>query len=148
MRTNQASRMTRASVAELTGVNPETLRYYEKEGLLDPPRRSATGYRIYGEEDLNRLNFVSRSKELGFSLRDIKEFIDLTGNPRTPRKELRDFANVRLRVIRAKIRDLRTMEKSLASLVSECDGQGQVKGCPIADFVIEGRNTNKEGKLS
>jgi len=149
MRTNQPSALTRASVAELTGINPETLRYYEKEGLLDPPQRSATGYRLYGEEDLKRLNFVSRSKELGFSLRDIKEFIDLTGNPRTPRKELRDFANHRLRLIREKIRDLRAMEKALSSLVSECDGQGEVNGCPIADFVVEGRNSKtKERKTS
>ena len=135
--------MTRASISGLTGINPETLRYYERESLLDPPERSATGYRLYSEEDLSRLSFISRSKELGFSLRDIKEFMDLTGNPRTPRRELREFASARLRLIRQKIRDLRAMEKALSGLVSECDGEGQVKGCPIAEFVVDRRNAKK-----
>ena len=96
--------MTRAAVAERTGVNPETLRYYEKEGLLETPKRSANGYRLYGEEDLDRLNFISRSKDLGFSLRDIKEFMILTNDGRKPRKELHDFAAERLRVIRLEAR--------------------------------------------
>ena len=132
--------MTRAAVAERTGVNPETLRYYEKEGLLETPKRSANGYRLYGEEDLDRLNFISRSKDLGFSLRDIKEFMILTNDGRKPRKELHDFAAERLRVIRAKIRDLRAMEKSLSALVKECDGMGPIDGCPIAAFANQDRN--------
>ena len=148
MNPKQSSALTRASVAELTGINPETLRYYEREGLLEPPRRSATGYRLYGEDDLKRLKFVSRSKELGFSLRDIREFMDLTGNIQTPRKELLNFAKHRLALIREKIRDLRAMEKALAALVSECDGKGQVKGCPIAEFLVEGQKTQSSERKS
>lgn len=137
--------MTRASVAEQVGINPETLRYYEREGLLEPPERSATGYRLYGDADLQRLRFISRSKDLGFSLRDIKELLELTENPKRPRKNLRDLATDRLHLIREKIRDLKAMEKTLAGLVTECDGKGEVKGCPIADFVVEGRSPISKG---
>lgn len=146
MKKKTSPRLTRASVAEITGINPETLRYYEREGLIRAPERSAAGYRIYGEEDLKRLRFIERSKGLGFSLRDIREFIALTSDPKTPRKELRAFADAQLRLIRKKIRDLKAMEKTLAGLVSECDGEGEVEGCPIAEFASEGKDLTTKGK--
>ena len=148
MHPEQASMRTRASVAELTGINPETLRYYEREGLLEPPRRSSSGYRLYGEEDLNRLRFVARAKELGFSLQDIREFLELTGDTGTPRNEVRRLAKDHLALIRRKIRDLRTMERTLAALVAECDGKGQVNGCPIAEFLVEGRSPRSKERRS
>lgn len=148
MKEKTIPRLTRASVAGITGIHPETLRYYEKEGLIRVPERSAAGYRIYGEEDLKRLRFIERSKELGFSLRDIREFIGLTSEPRTPRRELRAFADAQLRLIRKKIRDLKAMERTLAGLVSECDGEGEVKGCPIAEFAVEGKDLTVKGKMN
>ncbi len=135
-------------MADLTGINRETLRYYEREGLLDAPERNATGYRIYQEKDLKRLNFISRSKELGFSLREIEELLNLTENPTGPRKDLRAFANDHLQVIRGKIKDLKSMEKALSHLVKDCDGKGQIKGCPIAEFMIDGDPTNTKGTKS
>jgi len=145
MNTISRSVLTRAGVAELTGISPETLRFYEREGLLKPPERNATGYRLYGKEDLQQLKFVIRSKGLGFSLRDIREFLQLTGDKLTPRVELRDFASQRLGLIREKIRDLEVMESALADLVAECDGKGRVKGCPIADFLSDGRSPKARG---
>lgn len=135
MKTKTPSLLTRASAAKRAGIGPETLRFYEQKGLLSTPRRSAAGYRLYGEADLERLDFISRAQELGFSLQDIKQLLALTGNIRTPRKKVRDFAEGRLVLIRRKIRDLKVMEKTLSGLVTQCDGRGELKGCPIADFV-------------
>ena len=132
---------TRAALAKLAGVGVETLRFYEQKGLLEEPERSASGYRLYREGDLERLHFIRRSQDLGFSLQDIKQILDFTNNIRTPRKKVRDFAEARLSVIRQKIRDLRAMESALGSLVAQCDGKGALKGCPIAEF-IGGRNSN------
>lgn len=126
---------TRTAVAKRAGIGPETLRFYEQKGLLGTPRRNAAGYRLYDSADVERLGFIRRSQELGFSLQDIRQLLELTGNIRTPRRKVRDFAEARLEVIRGKIRDLEAMEKALSGLVARCDGRGALKGCPIADFV-------------
>ena len=127
--------LTRAALAKLAGVGSETLRFYEQKGLLATPHRNASGYRQYGSGDLERLQFIGRAQELGFSLQDIKQLLDLTGNIRTPRRKVREFAEARLAVIRRKLRDLKAMERALSGLVGRCDGRGELKGCPIADFV-------------
>ena len=126
---------TRGTLAKAAGVGAETLRFYETKGLLGEPRRNASGYRIYASGDLERLRFIRRAQELGFSLHDIGHLLDLTGNIRTPRKKVREFAAARLETIRGKIRDLQAMERALGKLVTECDGKGPLQGCPIADFV-------------
>jgi len=133
---------TRGALAKAAGVGAETLRFYETKGLLGEPRRNASGYRIYTAGDLERLRFIRRSQELGFSLLDIGHLLDLTGNIRTPRKKVREFAAARLETIRGKIRDLQAMELALGKLVTECDGKGPLQGCPIADFVT---GDGKEG---
>ncbi|MEO5714906.1 MAG: MerR family transcriptional regulator [Luteolibacter sp.] len=133
---------TRAALAKAAGVGAETLRFYEQKGLIEEPQRSASGYRLYRESDLERLQFIRRSQDLGFSLQDIRQILDLTNNIRTPRKKVRDFAEARLAVIRQKISDLRAMESALGNLVARCDGKGALKGCPIAEF-IGGRNPNE-----
>jgi len=129
----------------MAGVGVETLRFYEQKGLLEAPQRNASGYRLYRECDLERLQFIRRSQDLGFSLQDIKQILDLTGNIRTPRKKVRDFAEARLSVIGQKIADLRAMESALASLVAQCDGKGALKGCPIAEF-IGGKTSKSKGE--
>ena len=129
----------------MAGVGAETLRFYEQKGLLEEPERNASGYRIYREGDLQRLQFIRRSQDLGFSLQDIRQILDLTGNIRTPRKMVRDFAEARLSVIRQKIADLRAMEGALGGLVAQCDGNGALKGCPITEF-IGGKTSKPKGE--
>ncbi len=126
---------TRAALAKLADIGAETLRFYEQKGLLEEPPRSVSGYRLYHAGDLERLQFIRRAQDLGFSLQDIKEILELTGNIKTPRKRVRDCAVARLSVIRDKIRDLASMERALADLVTRCDGKGTLKGCPIAEFI-------------
>ncbi|MES2658597.1 MAG: MerR family transcriptional regulator [Verrucomicrobiota bacterium] len=141
---NATPKWTRAALAKEAGVGAETLRFYEQKGLLAEPARNSSGYRVYQAADLERLKFIRRSQELGFSLQDIAQLLELTGNIRTPRKKVREFATARLEVIRGKIRDLQAMERALGTLVAGCDGKGPLKGCPIAEFVVDG-NANKKG---
>lgn len=140
----QSPTWTRAGLAREVGAGPETLRFYEEKGLMETPVRNASGYRIYGAKDVERLQFIQRAQDLGFSLQDIRQLLQLTGDIRTPRNKVREFAKARLTVIRQKINDLRAMEKALSGLVARCDGKGAVKGCPIAEFVGGQKKTSKE----
>ena len=140
-----SSTWTRATLAKLAGVGAESLRFYEQQGLIEKPARTEAGYRIYDAGDLERLQFIRRAQDLGFSLQDIKQLLQLTGNIKTPRKTVRDFAEARLVVIRQKISDLQAMEKSLSRLVAQCSGKGALQGCPIAEF-IGGQNIKPQGE--
>jgi MerR family transcriptional regulator, copper efflux regulator len=93
--------------------------------------------------DLDRLHFINRSQGLGFSLQDIKHLLQFTENIRTPRKEVREFAETRLSIVRQKIRDLRAMERALGILVKQCDGHGTLNECPIVEFVLNGKTQSK-----
>ena len=145
MKDTAPSSWTRATLAKLAGVGAESLRFYEQQGLIEKPARNEAGYRIYDGGDLERLQFIRRAQDLGFSLQDIKQLLQLTGNIKTPRKTVRDFAEARLVVIRRKISDLQAMEKSLSRLVAQCSGKGALQGCPIAEF-IGGQNIKPHGE--
>ncbi|MES2709293.1 MAG: MerR family DNA-binding protein [Verrucomicrobiota bacterium] len=151
MKLESSSPWTRAAMAKTAGVGPETLRFYEKKGLLGKPARNAVGHRIYGGTDLERMRFISRAQGLGFSLADIAQLLALTGNIRTPRWKVREIAGTRLTEIQEKIRDLQAMERALGGLVAQCDGEGALRGCPIAEFVsggnLKSKGTCHEGLL-
>ncbi len=135
MKEQAPSTWTRSRLARRAGVGAETLRFYEQKGLLPPPERNGSGYRIYDEKDLARLHFIRRSQELGFSLQDIKQLLQLTGSILTPRREVKSFAQARLDHIRGKIQALQAMEQALGALVDRCNGKGALHGCPIAEFL-------------
>ncbi|MBX3743540.1 MAG: heavy metal-responsive transcriptional regulator [Akkermansiaceae bacterium] len=139
----KAHAFTRTSLARAAGIGAETLRFYEQKNLVKAPERNASGYRIYGQDDLDRLQFIQRAKGLGFSLDEIRELMTLTGNIRTPRRKVRQFAKARLQAIRQKIEALNAMEQALGALIGKCDGKGPLKGCPIAEFV---GNKNHQAK--
>ncbi|RYD33474.1 MAG: MerR family transcriptional regulator [Verrucomicrobiaceae bacterium] len=138
MKSETSPVLTRAALAKAAGVGPETLRFYEKKGLLEKPARNAAGHRLYSAADLERMRFISRAQQLGFSLQDIGQLLTLTGSIRTPRRMVRGIASARLEEIRQKIRDLKSMESALSRLVSQCDGKGALQGCPIAEFMSGG----------
>jgi MerR family mercuric resistance operon transcriptional regulator len=120
------------ALSERTGVNIETIRYYERIGLLAAPRRSPGGYRRYSIEDVRRLRFVRRSRELGFALEDIRALLDLSDSRRPACREVRDLAAEHLKAVRGKIEDLRRMERVLAEMVARC-GRGVAPQCPLID---------------
>lgn len=124
--------LSRSALAKETGVNIETIRYYEKIGLMPDPVRTAAGYRVYDETDLKRLSFIRRCRELGFSLDEVRGLLGLVDGGDYTCGEVRDLSIVRLGDVRQKIRDLQKMERTLKGMVSQCDG-GLVPDCPIVD---------------
>ena len=126
--------MSIGQLSELTGVNIETIRYYEKIGLLPPPSRAANGRRVYRAVEHRILAFVRRSRELGFSLNNIRALLRLGGPDKASRREVREIAAHHLAEIRAKIGDLRKLESLLATTVSQCSGTTAPE-CPVLDIL-------------
>jgi MerR family mercuric resistance operon transcriptional regulator len=127
--------MQRAELARRTGSNIETVRYYEKVGLLPEPPRTAAGYRSYDIADERRLRFVLRARELGFSLEEIRGLLRLVDERDQPCAEARDVAAVHLADIRAKIADLKRMERVLKDVVTQC-GDGTLPECPLIETLF------------
>ena len=125
--------MTRGVVAARAGVHAETVRYYEKRGLLPKPSRTASGYRIYTEDDVARIRFIKRAQELGFTLEEIRELLSLRVDPGTDRRAVREHAAAKLADLEGKIRDLERMRQALSTLVTACDGCGPTSDCPILE---------------
>ena len=120
-----------------TGCNIETIRYYERIGLMPkPPRRGR--YRSYGSSDVGRLGFIRRSRELGFTLLEVRALLGLAGGGHASCAEARDVAASHLRDVRTRIADLRRMERVLADAVRACDA-GSDTGCPLIDALFEHR---------
>lgn len=118
-------------VAERAGVGVETLRFYERHGLVDEPPRTESGYRQYPQETVARLRFIRRAKSLGFSLHEIRELISLRLDSAASLGEVRSRAQAKIGEIEEKVSDLQRMSQALARLVDSCDGSGSLDGCPI-----------------
>ena len=132
-----ASRSGSWSIGELsgmTGVNIETVRYYERIKMLPTPRRSGSGRRVYGSTDVRALAFIRRARELGFSLDEIRALLRLGGPGKASCREVRDIAKRHLGDIRSKISDLRKLERLLASTVARCSGTTAPE-CPVLDIL-------------
>ncbi|MCK8785591.1 helix-turn-helix domain-containing protein [Roseomonas sp. NAR14] len=127
--------LQRAELARRTGANLETVRYYEKVGLLPPPPRTATGYRSYDGAHERRLRFVLRARELGFSLEEIRALLRLADEREQLCAEASRLAVTHLADVRAKIADLRRMERVLKDVVAQC-GDGTRPDCPLIDSLF------------
>jgi MerR family mercuric resistance operon transcriptional regulator len=127
--------MQRAELARRTGSNLETVRYYEKVGLLPEPPRSASGYRTYDTTHERRLRFVLRARELGFSLDEIRTLLRLVDERDQPCAEARVVAAAHLQDVRTKIVDLRRMERVLEKVVAQC-GDGTLPECPLIETLF------------
>lgn len=130
-------RLRIGQVAERAGVGVETVRFYEREGFLPEPPRTAAGYRQYGPDAAPRIRFLQRAQRLGFSLREAAELLDLRAPPGGC-AEVRARAQAKLEEIREKIRDLERIRSALAELVEECSGRGSARECPILDALEDG----------
>lgn len=123
--------LTRGQVARASQVGAETIRFYEREGLLPPTVRSSNGYRHYTQDTVQRLNFIRRAKKLGFNLKEIKELLSLHDNPYASRANVKTMTESKLVEIENKIVDLQRIRDVLAHLAAECSGEGPISGCPI-----------------
>ena len=120
-------------LASEVGVNLETVRFYEREGLLEKPPRNRVGYRMYPAASTRRLRFIKRAKDLGFSLNEIRELLALRASPPATCTEIRQFAETKLVEVEGKIRTLESMRESLRNLVNSCPGEVPLSDCPILE---------------
>jgi MerR family transcriptional regulator, mercuric resistance operon regulatory protein len=120
-------------VAKAGGVNIQTVRFYEREGLLPAPRRSAAGYRQFTEDAVRIVTFVKRAQELGFTLREAKQLVRLRSLGPKRAEAAKTAAEAKLRDIDKKIHDLMAMRAALASLVDSCQRSGGPITCPILE---------------
>ncbi len=132
----QVQRMTRSVIAERTGVHIETVRYYERIGLLPAPPRSEGGHRIYDEDLLRRLNFIRRCRELGFTLDEVRGLLLLVDGGDYTCGEVEVFTFAHLGKVRRKLADLKRMEKVLREMIARCEG-GEVPECPVIEALFK-----------
>ncbi|WP_024867909.1 heavy metal-responsive transcriptional regulator [Pseudoxanthomonas suwonensis] len=123
--------MNIGQLARQTQVAIDTIRYYEREQVLPPPRRSANGYREYGPDDVRRLRFIRRAKELGFGLDEIRGLLALSDNRSGDMAAVRATAREKLQLIEQRIEELQRVRDALQELVAACPGHGALSECPI-----------------
>ncbi len=130
--TTTSAPITRGELAKRSGCHLETVRYYEKIGLLPPPTRTEGGHRLYKIDDQRRLRFILRGRELGFSIAELRGLLSLVDSHVYTCGEIFDLTIEHLGSVRAKIADLKRLERTLARISSECHG-GAVPECPVID---------------
>ncbi|MGC8550763.1 MAG: MerR family DNA-binding protein [Acidobacteriaceae bacterium] len=127
------NRLTVGRLARHAGVNLETVRYYERQGLVSPAARTESGYRIYQQEAVRRIRFIKRAQELGFSLHEIKELLSLRVDSDATAADVRVRAQAKLVSVEEKIRHLQNILQSLTRLIESCHGTGPAADCTILE---------------
>ena len=133
---NQNEDFSIGVLSERSGVNIETIRYYEKIGIMPSPARSASGYRLYGSDDVRRLHFVRRGRKLGFALDELRGLLRLVDGHTYSCEEVHALTVEHLTDIRQKIVDLRRLERVMSDMAAQCT-RDQVPECPIIDALFE-----------
>lgn len=121
---------TRGILAAESGVKAETIRYYEKINLMPEPARTEGGHRLYEDAHLQRLRFIRRSRELGFTLDEVRELLTLVDGQQVSCEKVQHIADAHIKDVRVKIADLRKIERILRDMSSQCSGE-DVPDCPI-----------------
>lgn len=119
-----------------TGVETATLRYYEREGLIDPPGRSASGYRSYAAEAVERIQFIRHCRLLGMPLADVRRLVQLARDRGAPCAEVNRMIDTQLERVRIKRRDLETLERQLTGLRAQCRTRRRVADCGIVGELL------------
>lgn len=125
--------LTTGQVARSAQVNVETVRYYERRGLLPEPTRRPSGYRNYSPDTVRRIRFIRHAQQLGFSLQEVSELLQLRVDPETSCGEVKQRAETKSAEIERRIEDLRHMQQALVTLADTCSGEGPINACPILD---------------
>lgn len=120
-------------LAKAADVNVETLRYYERRGLLPEPPRRESGYRVYPQDSVSRLRFIKGAQELGFTLEEIQELLALRVDVEATKTDVRQRAQDKVAQIDAKISALQQMRDALTHLIEQCHGDGPTSDCPILE---------------
>jgi len=129
----QMEQMTIGQVAKKVDVNIDTIRFYEKHGIIPKSPRKESGYRLFSQDIIARIQFIKRAKELGFTLREIKELLSLRVDKKRSCHDIKDRAEAKVADIDVKISDLLRMKNALVNLASQCHGTGPTSECPILE---------------
>lgn len=127
--------LTIGQVAGRAGIGVETVRFYERAGLIAEPARKASGYRQYDEDVVDRLRFIRRAKELGFTLNEIRELLSLKLDPSTTCADVKSRSEAKVADIEARIDSLERMKQALVKLTKACRGRGKASDCPILEAI-------------
>ncbi len=130
---------TIGKTARQAGVGVETIRFYERKGLIAAPPRRSSGYRQYPPETVQRLRFIKHAKDLGFSLQEIGELLELRVAPGTTCGHIKRRAETKIADIDGRIRSLQRMRRALKRLAAACDGKAPVRECPILDALDDAK---------
>jgi DNA-binding transcriptional MerR regulator len=117
--------------AKLGNVNIETIRFYERKGIIPKPKRKPSGYRTYTDNDLRRLKFILMAKNHGFTLIEIKELLELRVDPESTCEDVRNKAREKIEIVKMKIKELSRIKNALIKLEISCHDRGPVDECPI-----------------
>ncbi len=128
-----AGSLTIGKLANQGGVKVQTIRYYERRGLLPRPQRTPSGYRVYSDEAVRRLRFIRQAKTLGFSLSEIEELLSLRMRPGTTCGDIRQRARQKMTTVDQKIEELNRIKDALDKLAVACRGKGPMSECPILE---------------
>ena len=121
---------TISKVAKTLAINVETIRFYERRGLIEQPAKPEVGYRHYPNDTINRIRFIKRSQELGFTLNEIANLLNLNDSPCG---QVQELAEHKLAAVKEKMVDLRRLEKALNALLAQCQSNVDDSHCPIID---------------
>lgn len=125
------TKMMRSNVAKKLHINPETLRYYEQQKLIKNPKRLENNYRIYDKEDISRIQFILMAKQLGFTLKEIKELLKLSITEKSDRKKVQILIAHKSKLIYEKLKQLTKLKKTLDDLLNICQTNETATDCPI-----------------
>lgn len=128
--------VTIGQLAKAAEVGVETVRFYEREGLLAPPPRKRSGYRQYPPEAIARVRFIRRAKDLGFTLKEILELLELRIDPDRSCADVRALAKAKIADVDVKLADLVRIKSALETLARACRGKGPTSECPILDAIV------------
>jgi MerR family mercuric resistance operon transcriptional regulator len=120
-------------LAKELNVNVETIRFYQRKGLIAQPPKPVTGYRHYSDDTVNRLRFIIRAKQLGFTLEEIASLLSLNDRPCL---QVQQLAQHKLSEVQKKLKDLRRLEQALKLLLAECQSNDDASHCPIIDSLL------------
>ncbi len=135
--------LTIGRLAKSAGVNIQTIRYYERLGLLNPTARRPSGYRLYGDEEIRRLRFIKNAQALGFTLHEIEELLALRVNSKARCRDVKRKAEAKLKHVEAKVRDLQSLATALRRLIRACQEGQLTNQCPILQVLEQkGRRGN------
>jgi MerR family mercuric resistance operon transcriptional regulator len=130
--------LTTSQLAQAAGVNLETVRYYERRGLIPEPPRRSSGYRQYSEDYIGRIRSIKRAQDLGFSLDEVAELFALRVDPETACDQVKQQAERKITEVRTKIGVLQQIEQTLVDLVAACDKREPTSDCPILEALNRG----------